>query len=555
MTTDNIAGASALGKRGIRRVIPVVFAACASLFAFAPTGLAQAPQADAPISPRFDITRFDVVGNTLLTPADIETVVAPFTGKQKDFADIQRALESLEEVYREHGFGVVQVLLPEQDITRGVVRLRVIEPKIGKVTVEGNRYFDEVNVRRSLPGVQPGATPNSQLLAQNLQLLAEHPAKQTTVLLKAGETESQVDATVKVVDEKPLKFVATFDNSGTTDTGRFRTGIAMQHSNVFNRDHVLSLQYVTSPENPNKVTILGGGYRIPLYGNYSSLEFFAGYSDVSSGTLQGLFNVSGSGTVAGVRYNFYLPKLGEYEHKLAAGLDYRAYKTNVVTLTGQAQVPDATVLPASFTYTGLWRMSNAEFGFYGSYIQNIPGLNDGGENAFKFPRDGIANPVRVDAPATYRIWRWGMNYTRALPGEWQLRGVINGQNTNYALIPGEQFGFGGPDSVRGFNVREVSNDKGYAASVEIYTPDLGTKFGWKDVKMRLLGFYDAGTTGRNSIQPGELSGQSGGSVGFGLRMTYGKHVNLRLDFAQVVDPAGNQARGDQMLQGSLAIPF
>ncbi|MEO7726066.1 MAG: hypothetical protein ABIS45_02330 [Burkholderiales bacterium] len=74
-------------------------------------------------------------------------------------------------------------------------------------------------------------------------------------------------------------------------------------------------------------------------------------------------------------------------------------------------------------------------------------------------------------------------------------------------------------------------------------------------KMRLLGFYDVGTTGRNSIQPGESSGQSGGSVGFGLRMTYGKHFNVRLDFAQVVDPAGNQARGDQMLQGSIAVPF
>ena len=77
----------------------------------------------------------------------------------------------------------------------------------------------------------------------------------------------------------------------------------------------------------------------------------------------------------------------------------------------------------------------------------------------------------------------------------------------------------------------------------------------KDTKLRLLGFYDRGTTGRNSIQPGELSGQSGGSAGVGLRMTYGKHLNVRLDFAQVIDPAGSQARGDQMLQASIAVPF
>ena len=41
----------------------------------------------------------------------------------------------------------------------------------------------------------------------------------------------------------------------------------------------------------------------------------------------------------------------------------------------------------------------------------------------------------------------------------------------------------------------------------------------------------------------------------GMRMTDGKHVNLRLDFAQVVDPAGSQSKNDQMLQGTLAIPF
>ncbi len=507
----------------------------------------QLPQSDS-AAPRFDILRFDIVGNTLLSADDVDAAVRNYVGTQKDFGDIQRALETLEQVYRDHGYGVVQVLLPEQDITKGVVQLRVVEPKTGKVAIEGNKYFNNANVQASLPGLKPGTTPNSRLLAQNLQLLAEHPAKQTTVLLRAGETESLVDATIKVVDENPLKFVATFDNSGTSDTGRFRAGIAMQHSNMFNRDHVLSLQYVTNPEHPSNVQIYGLGYRIPLYDKYSSLEFFAGYSDVNSGTLQGLFNVSGSGTIAGGRYNYYLPKIGEYEHKLAFGVDYRAFQNQVNPLNGAGNlVPDVTVAPVSVAYNGLWRMTSSELGFYVTYSANVPGLNDGGDNSFK--------AVRTDATANYHIWRMGATYSRVLPLDWQLRGVINGQFTNDALVPGEQFGFGGPDSVRGFNIREVANDKGYSGSVELYTPELGAKFGWKDIKMRWLAFYDAGTTGRNSVQPGESFGQSGGSVGIGMRMTYGRHVNLRLDFAQVVDPAGTQAKNDQMLQGTLAIPF
>ena len=62
----------------------------------APCGVAwaQAPTAEIP-APRFDITRFDVVGNTLLKPEEIQRAVAPYTGKQKDFSDIQRALEAV----------------------------------------------------------------------------------------------------------------------------------------------------------------------------------------------------------------------------------------------------------------------------------------------------------------------------------------------------------------------------------------------------------------------------------------------------------------------------
>ena len=238
----------------------------------APCGVvwAQAPTTEIPAVPRFDITRFNVVGNTLLKPDEIERVIAPYVGKQKDFADIQRALESLEQAYRDRGYGVVQVLLPEQDITRGVVQLRVIEPRIGKVVIEGNQRYDEGNIRRSLPSLKPGTTPDSLAIARNLQLLAENPVKQTTVLLKAGATENQVDAAVKVTDDRPYKFAATLDNTGTRETGNYRTGIGFQHANLWNRDHIFNAQFITSPNHVADVKIYGAGYRIPLYAWNSS---------------------------------------------------------------------------------------------------------------------------------------------------------------------------------------------------------------------------------------------------------------------------------------------
>src|SRR5262249_25400288 len=158
-------------------------------------------------------------------------LVAPYTGKNKDFADIQRALESLEQAFRDRGFGVVQVLLPEQDITRGVVQFRVLQPRIGKVTVEGNTQFDNENVLRSLPALKAGETPNSREIARNLQLTAEHPIKQTNVLLRSGESEDTVDASIKVTDDRPWRRFFSLDNTGTGDTGYYRAGIGFQHTN------------------------------------------------------------------------------------------------------------------------------------------------------------------------------------------------------------------------------------------------------------------------------------------------------------------------------------
>src|SRR5471032_1788435 len=92
-----------------------------------------APATDISI-PHFDITHFEVQGNTLL---------APFTGTQRDFGDIQHAVEALENAYRDRGYTVVQVTLPEQELEQGVVQLTVVETAIGQITITGNRHVDE----------------------------------------------------------------------------------------------------------------------------------------------------------------------------------------------------------------------------------------------------------------------------------------------------------------------------------------------------------------------------------------------------------------------------
>src|SRR5688572_23042976 len=76
---------------------------------------------------RFDISRFDVRGNTLLPAAEVERVLAPFTGQGRDFGHVARAQEALTAAYQAAGYNVVSVNLPEQELERGVVRFDVVQ--------------------------------------------------------------------------------------------------------------------------------------------------------------------------------------------------------------------------------------------------------------------------------------------------------------------------------------------------------------------------------------------------------------------------------------------
>ena len=499
------------------------------------------------LPPRFNIDRFEVVGNTLLPASELEHVFAPYTGPNKDFGDIQRALESLEAAYRDRGYGVVQVLLPEQDITKGVVQIRVLQPRVGRVLIEGNTHFDNQNIRRSLPTVKEGEAPNSKDIARNLQITAEHPIKQTNVLLRSGASDDQVDVNIKVTDDKPWRGFLTLDDTGTSDTGYYRLGIGYQHSNVFNRDHVFTAQYVTSPTNVDQVSIYGAGYRIPFYSLNSSLDLIAGYSDVDSGAVQGLFNVSGQGSIGIVRWNYYLPKSADYEHKVALGLDYRAYQ-NQVLFQGVGVVPDVTLHPLSLTYNGLWRGTASELSFYGSGARNIPGGKDGDDEAFEASRAG--------ANADYSVFRYGFNFVRQFQSEWQTRLGFNGQYTQDPLVSGEQFGIGGPDSVRGYLLRELADDRGMAAQLELYTPELARSVGLSDrYKLRLLGFFDYGSVRRVDPLPGETTSAFLKSAGIGMRMGYRKSVVLRLDLAQILQETANRDKNSWRGSGAITLIF
>lgn len=501
------------------------------------------------VIPHFEITRFEVEGNTLLTPYAVEKVLQPFTGRDRSFSHVQMALEALEGAYRRRGYNVVQVTLPEQELNQGVVRLQVTETRIGQVRVEGNQVFDEANIRRSLPGLREGQAPDIGQISSSLRLANENPAKKVALQLQSANRDDEIDAVLNVSDERPWKLAATLDNTGNQSTGKTHLSMQFQHANIADADQVLSLQYTTTLEKPSQVSVYGAGYHIPLYALGDSIDLFANYSDVDSGSvLTGLFNlqVSGRGTMLGGRYNYNLRRSGDYDSKLIAGLDYKAFQNNV-SLQGLPLGNAVTVHPLSLAYAGTLGMAEGEASFSIAASHNVPGGSRGGSADFNFARAG--------ASPHYSILRYGAAYANTLPRDWQMRVAVSGQYSHDALIPGEQFGAGGASSVRGFQEREIANDTGYLFNTELYTPNVCSRMQTFAVQCRFLAFYDAAHVSSNNALPGELAQASIGSVGIGLRAGVNKNLTLQMDYGQVIDAGVTQKKGDKRLHFRLDVSY
>lgn len=307
---------------------------------------------------------------------------------------------------------------------------------------------------------------------------------------------------------RPYSVFGSINNIGDEQTGVSRVSVGLQHTNLFNRDHGLTMSYTTSPENTAAVKQYGAFYRMPLYR--------------LNGELSAYF--SGAGRFVGLSYKHILKPRGNYNHVLGIALDDRLFENNTL-FDGQPIGFDVRSRPLTFEYEGRIESGLKRRSFYFQYALNLGSGNHDTERAY------TAN--RFDADPTWFSFRFGGDIAHLLPRGFNLKARLSAQFSPDLLISGEQFGLGGMYSVRGFEQREVTGDKGMEASIEVYTPPL-------KYNVQLLGFIDAGAADVGSDDNTGVNGEVIASFGLGLRWYWLNHVGVSFDAAYVFE--GNSTR-------------
>ncbi|MGZ8406847.1 MAG: POTRA domain-containing protein, partial [Caulobacteraceae bacterium] len=180
-----------------------------------------------------EIQAYDIQGNTLLDALAVETAVYPYLGPDRTPADVEKAREALEKAYHAKGYQSVVVDVPQQRADSGVVKLAVTEAPIGRVRVEGSRYFSPEVIKRQTAALVPGQTPNLTMAQAQITDLNRNPDRRVTPLLKAGKVPGTVDVELKVSDTLPLHASLELNNDHAAGTSDLRLSGTVRYTNLW----------------------------------------------------------------------------------------------------------------------------------------------------------------------------------------------------------------------------------------------------------------------------------------------------------------------------------
>jgi hemolysin activation/secretion protein len=490
----------------------------------------------------FTVSRFEVSGDNPIGASRTESILAPFTGDHDGLDRLELAARTLENAIRERGFTFYRVIVPPQAIRDGVIRLEVQEFVLGKVTVEGNEHFSEQNILRTLPGLEPGASPRAGSLARSLAVANLGPAKRARLRFGAGTEPGTVDARIDVRDRNPRRLYAWLNNTGNDATGDTRLGVGLQHANLFDRDHVVTATYTTSPEEPDRVDQYGLNYQVPLYRPAGILSLYGIHSDVDSGVVAEVFDIRGGGDILGIGYSQVLPKVGPWRQRLDVGIEDKVFD-NDIRFDGEPIGVDVRSRPVSLNHRGEWESARSQGHVYGGAFVNTSGGDHNDAVSYAASRAG--------ADEDWSLFRAGAQAEVTL-GEWLLNTRIDGQYADEPLIPGEQLGAGGMNSVRGFEERELTADRGYRGSVVLWGPTILNR-------LRLGAFVDGARLERLNPQAGEFDDETIASTGLVLNWQHSRRLTMLFHWGHVFEgvdePVEGTRDGDDKFHFNVMVQF
>ncbi|MBQ6248347.1 MAG: BamA/TamA family outer membrane protein [Kiritimatiellae bacterium] len=475
--------------------------------------------------------------------------------------DVSKAAAAAQAAARDNGYYICAVGKDDKGAVKVEAgRFSQVDIRFGKENAPDGRWFTSEQIRERLERslVRSGEPFNYNLLYSQFRDLNANPDLNANIELRLDKADPDARALgveVNVEEEWPFHAIFGIDNFGTDSVDdkpdEWMARLTLQRLNLWKADHALTLNGYSAIDG----TLYGGAgsYYMPftlLDAREAAVTVHGGYSEVDADEVVKNIGVYGSGWFSGVQASTELLTSLDYSLRIALGLTYRTTEDGLVLHDEKGKnkldKTSADIVPMSLALMFSNRNLDSLYGRNYLTVESVYNLGDalGCSEAGDFAGQRFAAKDNLDywlvRAQLARIQTFGGSLTdEGYAGRSIIFAKAEAQYAGGPLIPAEQMGVGGANSVRGYLEREFLGDHAVAATLEYRTPLLlglltrPPKDSDRPASDRLqfVVFSDLGFFSREDELPGETNDEVLWGAGVGLRFAWSENYQLRCDVA------------------------
>jgi hemolysin activation/secretion protein len=468
------------------------------------------------------VDRFDVIGSTVFSREELAAVTQEFTGKPITFAELLRVSDAVTKLYTDKGYISSGAFIPANQTfkARGsIVQIQVIEGTVETIEVRGLKRLNP-NYVRSRIAVATGQPLNVNKLLQALQLLQLDPLIQNiSAELAAGSRPGTSVIDVRVAEAKTFNLQVSLNNNRVPSIGSFQRQIQLTQANLLGLGDGLSIGYANT-DGSNDIDV---SYTLPVNPYNGTVQFQYNYT--TSNVIEEPFDFLGiEGRSQDFALTFRQPIIQTPTTEFAVGITANRRESDIGYL--EPLINQRIPFPSPGSVDGETRLSVLRF--FQDWTQRNSRQVIAARSQFNFGIDAF-NATKSGAPPDSRFvsWRGQAQWVRLLAPDTLFLLRADAQLADRALVPLEQFGLGGQQTVRGYRQDLLLTDNGFFASAELRYPILRAPQLGGGV-LQITPFVDFGTT-YNSSNRADPDPNSLASVGLGL-LWQSNRINARFDW-------------------------
>ncbi|NET66694.1 MAG: ShlB/FhaC/HecB family hemolysin secretion/activation protein [Moorea sp. SIO1G6] len=467
---------------------------------------------------RIVIKRFNIIGSTVFSQEKLAEITDPFLNQPISLPRLFKLRSEITKLYDQEGYVNSGAYIPPQELEDGVVTVEIIEGELEDIIVKGLSRLNP-NYIKSRLAIATKKPLNVRRLLNGLQMLRLDPLiANISAELSAGVEpgESLLEVTVTEADTFSTQIV--IDNGRSPSVGSFRRRPQIREGNLLGLGDALEFNY-TNTDGSDTFDV---SYTLPINPRNGTLRF--AYGTTASEVIEPPFDRIDIDSES--RF---------YEITLRQPVFQTPTEEVAIGITGSRQESETSILNRPFALSagaddeGRTRINairlfqewtkRSEQQVLAARSQLSIGIssgdttiNRGGPDSNFFAWRGQGQWVRLLAPNTILL----------------IRGDV--QLADRGLVPLEQIGIGGLQSVRGYRQDLILSDNGAFISAELRLPIIQNDSG---TLVQLTPFLDFGT-GWN--RDDDIDDNTIASLGLGLRWQQGDLLEANIGWGlQLVD--------------------